>query len=91
MLERLGRENLRELIADLERYGIDCDLELAGEMSPTLAPYQDAWIEEERELATRFGLEVEVFQDAESMQAEVASPTYRGGSGSRTAAVSSIR
>ena len=79
LLERLGRENLRELIADLERYGIDCDLELTGEMLPSLAPYQDAWIEEERELATRFGLAVEVFPDAPAMQAEVASPTYRGG------------
>jgi glycine/D-amino acid oxidase-like deaminating enzyme len=79
LLERLGHENLRELIADLERYGIDCDLELTGEMLPSLAPYQDAWIEEERELATRFGLDVEVFRDAQAMQAEVASPMYRGG------------
>ncbi len=79
LLERLGGENLRDLVADLDRYGIDCDLELTGEMCPSLAPYQDAWIEEERELAARFGLEVEVFGDAESMQSEVASPTYRGG------------
>ncbi len=79
LLERLGRENLRELIVDLERYRIDCDLELTGELLPILAPYQDAWLKQERELAERYGYEVEVFGDANAMQAEVASPTYRGG------------
>ncbi len=79
LLERLGRENLRGLMADLEHHGIDCDLELTGDLLPVLAPYQDVWLEEERELAERYGYEVEVFPDAASIQAEVASPTYRGG------------
>jgi glycine/D-amino acid oxidase-like deaminating enzyme len=85
LLERLGRENLRGLVADLERYGIDCDLELTGELTPIVAEYQDAWIEEERSLAERFGYDVEVFPDAASMQAEVASPLFRGGVWTRDA------
>jgi hypothetical protein len=70
---------LRDLVADLERHGIDCDLELTGELLAIVAPYQEAWIEEERRLAERFGHDVEVFADAAAMRAEVASPTYRGG------------
>jgi glycine/D-amino acid oxidase-like deaminating enzyme len=79
LLERLGRENLRGLAGDVARHGIDCDLELTGELLPIVAPYQDAWIDEERELHERFGYDVEVFPDAAAMQAEIASPTYRGG------------
>jgi glycine/D-amino acid oxidase-like deaminating enzyme len=79
LLERLGRENLAGLVGDIQRHGIDCGLELTGEMMAVVAPYQDAWLEEERELAERHGYEVEVFGDAASMQAEVASPLYRGG------------
>jgi glycine/D-amino acid oxidase-like deaminating enzyme len=79
LLERLGRQNLRELIADLDRYGIECDLELTGDLLPSVAPYQDALLEEERELAERYGYEVETFGDAASIQAEVASPIFRAG------------
>ncbi len=79
LLERLGRENLAGLAADVARLGIDCDLELTGELLPSLASYQDAWLEEERELAERFGYTTTVFPDADAMRAEIASPTYRGG------------
>jgi glycine/D-amino acid oxidase-like deaminating enzyme len=79
LLERLGRENLAEYIADLERLGIDCDLELTGELTPSVAAYQDPWIAETEELYGRFGYDVEVFPDAASMRAEVDSPIYRGG------------
>ncbi len=79
LLERWGRENLQGLIADLKRYGIDCDLELTGELLPILAAYQDRWLKEERDLAERFGYKVEVLADPAAMQAEVASPLYRGG------------
>ena len=79
VLERLGRENFEGLVADLERHEIDCDLELTGNLTPILAPYQHSWIEEERRLHERFGHTVEVFPDAQAVQAEVASPTYRAG------------
>jgi glycine/D-amino acid oxidase-like deaminating enzyme len=86
-LERLGRENLEGLIADAARLGIDARIERTGEMFAVLAPYQDAWIEEEAALLRRFGHEVEVFPDAAAMRAEVASPTYRGGVWDRDGAV----
>jgi glycine/D-amino acid oxidase-like deaminating enzyme len=77
-LERLGRENLDGLRADLDRHGIDAELELTGELLAILEPYQDEWLTEEAELLRRWGYEVEVL-DREAMQAEVRSPTYRGG------------
>jgi glycine/D-amino acid oxidase-like deaminating enzyme len=79
LLELLGSENLAGLVADVERLRIDCDLELTGELTPVVAPYQDAWLVSERELHEQWGYDVEVFGDAASMQAEIASPTYRGG------------
>jgi glycine/D-amino acid oxidase-like deaminating enzyme len=79
LLERLGRENLAGMLADLERHGIDCDLELTGELTPSVAAYQDGWAAETAALYGRFGYDVEVFPDAAAMRAEVDSPIYRGG------------
>jgi glycine/D-amino acid oxidase-like deaminating enzyme len=84
-LERLGRENFEGLAADVERLGIDCSLERTGELLALLEPYQDVWLEEEPELLRRFGHDVEVFATPEAMQAEVASPLYRGGVWDRSA------
>jgi glycine/D-amino acid oxidase-like deaminating enzyme len=67
------------MLADLERHGIDCDLELTGELTPSVAAYQDDWPAETAELYGRFGYDVEVFPDAAAMRAEVDSPIYRGG------------
>ena len=83
VLERLGRENLAGLRADLDRHGIDCDLELAGDLVALLEPYQDAWIEEEVALLRAYGHDVEVL-DGPAMRDEVHSPTYRGGIWDRT-------
>jgi len=79
LLERLGRENLAGYVADLQRHGIDCDYEPTGELTPSVAAYQDGWAAETAALYGRFGYEVEVFADAAAMRAEVDSPTYRGG------------
>lgn len=79
LLERLRRENMAGLVADLERHGIDCDLELTGELTPSVAAYQDDWPAETAALYGRFGYDVEVFADAATMRAEVDSPIYRGG------------
>ncbi len=79
LLERLGRENLAGYVADIERLGIDCDLELTGELTPSVAAYQDGWAAETAELYERFGYDVEVFGDAAAMRAEVDSQIYRGG------------
>lgn len=78
-LERLGRENLEGIAADVERHGIDCELELTGEMTVALEPHEVEWMEEEAELLRHFGHDVELFVDPDAMQAEVASPLYRAG------------
>src|ERR1700759_2243515 len=67
LLERLGRENLAGMLADLERHGIGCDLELTGELTPSVAAYQDDWPAETAALYGRFGYDVEVFPDAAAM------------------------
>jgi glycine/D-amino acid oxidase-like deaminating enzyme len=79
VLERLGRANLDGLWADVERLGIDAELERTGELLAIVEPYQRAWIAEQAELLRRYGYEVEVFDTPEAMRAEVASPTYLGG------------
>ncbi|HEX3362048.1 MAG TPA: FAD-binding oxidoreductase [Solirubrobacterales bacterium] len=79
LLERLGRENMAGYVADLGRHGIDCDYEPTGELTPSVAAYQDGWAAETADLYGRFGYEVEVFADAAAMRAEVDSPLYRGG------------
>jgi glycine/D-amino acid oxidase-like deaminating enzyme len=85
VLERLGSENLDGLWADAERLGIDAELERTGELLAIVEPYQEPWIEEEAELLRRHGHDVEVFATPAAMQAEVASPTYRGGVWDRSA------
>ncbi|HET6547291.1 MAG TPA: FAD-dependent oxidoreductase [Solirubrobacter sp.] len=77
-LERLSLENFAALESDLRTYGIDCDFEPTGELLALTDPYQEPWLEEERELLTRFGHEVTIL-DVDAMQREVHSPTYRGG------------
>ena len=82
-LERLGRENFAGFLADLERLGIDCDVELTGDLSVALEPHELAWIPESAELYERFGHEYEVFDQA-AIRAEVSSPTYLGGFWAKT-------
>src|ERR1700744_6156979 len=79
LLERLGRGKPAGDVADLARPGTDCDYEPTGELTPSVAAYQDEWAGETAELYGRFGYEVEVFADAAAMRAEVDSPLYRGG------------
>jgi len=86
LLERLGRENLAGLTADLERFGVECDFEPNGELTTSVTPHEDEWLEEHAEQLREFGHEVEVF-DAAAMRAEVRSPLLRGGVWDRDAAL----
>ncbi|MEA2126931.1 MAG: hypothetical protein QOI80_3713 [Solirubrobacteraceae bacterium] len=79
VLERLGRENFAGFCDDIAAHGIACDLERTGDLVALLEPYQDEWLTEETALMRRFGYDVETFDTPEAMQAEVASPMYRGG------------
>lgn len=74
-LERLGRENFQGFAGDIERLGIDCDLELTGDLGVALEPHEVDWVAESAELLERYGHEHEVF-DRDAIRAEVASPTY---------------
>jgi glycine/D-amino acid oxidase-like deaminating enzyme len=77
-LERLGRENFAGFVADIGRLGIDCDLELTGDLGVALEPHELAWVEETAQLLERHGHEHEAF-DRDAIQAEIASPTYLAG------------
>ncbi|MHB1509556.1 MAG: NAD(P)/FAD-dependent oxidoreductase [Acidimicrobiales bacterium] len=77
-LERLGRENLDAIEADLSRLGIDCDFERTGELSVATAPHQALDLREAAQLATRYGRNV-TYLDGEAVRCEVDSPTYLAG------------
>ncbi|WP_194915391.1 NAD(P)/FAD-dependent oxidoreductase [Catenulispora rubra] len=72
-LERLGHENLDEIEATLERYGIECDFRRSGELAVATAEWQA------EELASAETSEDVVFLDREAVRAQVASPTYHAG------------
>ena len=76
-LERLALENFDGIQQDLATYGIDCDFEVTGELLALTDEHQLAWLED-TEALREFGHEVTVL-DAAAMQAEVHSPTFRGG------------
>jgi glycine/D-amino acid oxidase-like deaminating enzyme len=82
-LERLGLDNYRGLLADLDRLGIDCDLEETGEIDVATERYQLRELQEAAELARAHGHDVALL-DAAAMRAEVASPLYLGGLWRRT-------
>jgi glycine/D-amino acid oxidase-like deaminating enzyme len=84
-LERLGLESFEGLIADLDRLGVDCDLERTGELSVVLHPAHADELDEAAALHRRFGHDVEVL-DGDAMRAEIASPIYHGGLWNRTGA-----
>ena len=79
LLERLGRANLRGLVADIERLGIACDLELTGELLPAARPLPGGVAGDRARFGPALRLRGADFGDAVAMQGEVASPTYHAG------------
>ena len=77
-LERLGQESFAGFVSDLERHGVDCDFEPAGELLALTESYQAAAMEEDADALRRFGHEVTLF-DGPAMRAEIGSTTYLGG------------
>lgn len=78
LLQALGRENFAELLADLERHGIDARYEGSGKLEVATAPH---WVPELREhLAAleRLG-EPARWLGRDAVRAELASPTYEAG------------
>jgi glycine/D-amino acid oxidase-like deaminating enzyme len=72
-LERLGRQNLHELVDTVERYAIRCDLEPTGSLMVATEAYQIAHLQCEAE---RGGGR---FLDTDEVRSQVASPTYLAG------------
>lgn len=83
LLVRMGQQNLDEIEATLDRYGIDAELERTGELSVAVQPWQVEDLRGEPEAAARYGVELE-WLDRDALRAEVASPTYLGGLLDRT-------
>lgn len=74
-LDEMGIENLKEIQAAIERYGIDCDFEWNGSITVAI---EDQHIEDLRETHAA-DPEHTTYFDQDQMQAEVASPLYRAG------------
>ncbi|MGI5491841.1 NAD(P)/FAD-dependent oxidoreductase [Microtetraspora malaysiensis] len=76
-LERLGQENLDEIEATVERYGIRCSFERTGEMNVATEEWQLEGLREAERAARDLGSEP-VYLDRDQVRAEVNSPTYLG-------------
>lgn len=82
-LERLGRENFDGLAADLERLEIDAEYEVQGDLIVAVEEHELADLDEELELAHRFGYEAELL-DQTQVRAQLNSPLFLGGLWTRT-------
>jgi glycine/D-amino acid oxidase-like deaminating enzyme len=68
-LERLGRDNLEQIAATIERYGIDCDFRRDGVLTVATRAHEVASL----------GPEEPGFLDADTVRTIVGSPTYLAG------------
>ena len=77
-LVRLGRQNLDEIEASIQRYGIRAGFERSGEVEVATVPWHLQELEDSLEAHQGVGDDVELL-DADQMRARVQSPTYLGG------------
>ncbi len=77
-LERLGSENFAGLVESVERYGIDAELHVPGELTMALDERQVATVREAYDLHRAHGVPVSLL-DAGGARARVDSPRYLGG------------
>ena len=82
-LLRLGRENVREIVAFADESGIDADIRMCGKTVVATRPHQLAALQAARDLNARHGETVELL-DRDAVRADVDSPTYLGGLRFRT-------
>ncbi len=84
-IERLAMRNFEELGFDLERHGIDAELEATGELDVAVSIDQAEDLRAGAAVLTDYGQEVELF-DRDRIQAEVHSPLYLAGLWQKTGA-----
>jgi len=84
-LERLGLQNHADLCADLERYGIACELEHTGELDVVLDPDRADWPAEDAALLRAHGHDAVVL-DRDAAREHLDSPVVHGGLWDRTGA-----
>ncbi|MGL4743657.1 MAG: NAD(P)/FAD-dependent oxidoreductase [Dermatophilaceae bacterium] len=77
-LERLGAENMVGLAATLERYGIDADFHVPGEITYSLTEHQDDAVRAGYELHREHGVDA-TWLDADAARERVRSLRYRAG------------
>ncbi len=78
LLERLGRENLQELVEFVRDEGIECDLEPTGELTVADQPHQVDELRAWAEVANSRGAGL-TFLDRDAVRAEVHSPVWEAG------------
>ncbi len=78
VLDRMGAENLAAIGGTVERYAIDCDFRVSGELTAATAPHQVDELVALGEAMSAAGHDVEVL-DAAATRARVDSPTWLGG------------
>jgi glycine/D-amino acid oxidase-like deaminating enzyme len=77
-LIRLGRRNLDEIEASIERYGISADFRRAAEVGVATEPWHLEELALSADLNRSLGIDVTLL-DAEAIRERIASPTYLGG------------
>lgn len=77
-LVEMGRQNLDDIEASIERYGISADFRRAAEIGVATEPWHLEELAHSAETHKSLGIDVTLL-DAEQMQARIASPTYLGG------------
>ena len=77
-LDRMGRQNLAELIADCESLQIDASIERSGELCVATASWQSDHLVEMRDVARAHGSQLELL-DETAVRGQLDSPTYRSG------------
>lgn len=81
VLEELGLQNLNQIEAAIERYGIECGYERTGVIDVAHTGHPESYVDELREehdVLQRMGQQV-TWLDADAMRAQVDSPTYVAG------------
>ena len=81
-LENLGRENMKQFAATLQRYDIDCDIEWSGEMKVSVGHQGLSTVDEDYRLYCKYGHDA-VKLDRHKVQEEIHSPLFHAGVWSR--------